>query len=344
MIKVLIIDDSAIVRKILSEELRRSRNIQVVETAPDPYIARDKIESLKPDVLTLDLELPRMDGITFLRRLMKYHPLPVIVVSSLTPKGSDLALEALEAGAVDVICKPGSSFTVGDLGKVLAEKIEIASKAVIRNLHETPFDEPRRAVTTKKSLLRTTDKVVAIGASTGGTEAIRHVLAAYPPDCPGTLLVQHMPENFMGPFAKRLDAECQANVRLAEDGGRVQTGTVLLAPGNKHMVLRRDGARYRVRIKDGPVVFFQRPSVEVLFQSVAQYAGTNAVGVILTGMGADGAAGLKGMYDKGAVTIAQDERTCVVFGMPKAAIEAGGVKHILPIQKIGQKIIELSLT
>ena len=361
MTRVLIVDDSAVVRKILTDVLSKSPHIEVVGTAPDPYVARNKIETLKPDVMTLDLELPRMDGITFLRRVMRYHPLPVIVVSSLTPKGSELALEALEAGAVDVVCKPGPSHTVRDLAVVLVEKIQIASRAAIRNLPKgSPLfrGEPQRGGLGKRllqasdnvasppiasaiGLRKTTDKVVAIGASTGGTEAIRRVLAQYPPDAPGTLIVQHMPEAFVPPFADRLNQECQAKVKVAEDGDRVQPGIVLLAPGNHHMLLRRDGARYRVRVKDGPMVFFQRPSVEVLFNSVAECAGPNAIGVILTGMGADGAAGLKAMLDAGAETIAQDERTCVVFGMPRAAIEVGGAKHVLPIGQIGLRILQL---
>ncbi len=357
MIKVLIVDDSAIVRKILSEQLSKSPSIDVVGTAPDPYVARDKIERLKPDVITLDLELPRMDGITFLRRIMRYHPLPVIVVSSLTPKGSELAIEALESGAVDVVCKPGSSFSVGDLSRVLIDKIKTASRVAMGNLPHPipllgaqkqpvgeaydPVDSVVRSDLPQLTLSKTTYKVVAIGASTGGTEAIKQVLVRYPPDAPGTLVVQHMPGAFLDSYAQRLNRECQVTVRIAEDGEPVQPGVVLLAPGNKHMVLRRYGARYRVKIKGGPMVFFQRPSVEVLFNSVAQYAGRNAVGVILTGMGADGALGLRAMLDQGADTIAQDEKSCVVFGMPKAAIEANGAKYVLPIGKIGDKILEL---
>ncbi len=346
MIKVLIVDDSAIVRKILTEELSKSPSIEVVGTAPDPYVARDKIERLKPDVITLDLELPRMDGITFLRKIMRYHPLPVIVVSSLTPKGSELAVEALESGAVDVVCKPGSSFSVGDLGRVLIDKIRTASRVVVGNLpRPTPLlgaqQSRDQANSPLPTLSKTTYKVVAIGASTGGTEAIKQVLMRYPPDAPGTLVVQHMPGAFLYSYAERLNRECQVKVKVADNDEPVQPGVVLLAPGNKHMVLRRYGARYRVKIKDGPMVYFQRPSVEVLFNSVAQYAGRNAVGVILTGMGADGALGLRAMLDKGADTIAQDEKSCVVFGMPKAAIDADGAKYILPLGRIGDKILEL---
>ncbi|HHW25722.1 MAG TPA: chemotaxis response regulator protein-glutamate methylesterase [Firmicutes bacterium] len=367
MIKVLVVDDSAIIRKILSEELSRHPHIRVVGTAPDPYVARDKIEALQPDVVTLELEFPRMDGLTFLRRIMRCHPLPVIVVSSLTPRGSDLAMEALEAGAVDVICKPDSSCGVGDFALLLSKKTEAASRAVVKNLPRTdgPLRHPPDSSVQNKPLQvtpqmacndgaetqgrapsyalgRTTEKIVAIGASTGGTEAIRQVLAKYPADAPGTLIVQHMPEAFMPSLAARLDRECQAHVQVAEDGDTVEPGVVLLAPGNRHMVLRRDGASYRVKIKDGPMVFFQRPSVEVLFDSVAQHAGKNSIGVILTGMGVDGATGIRAMFDAGAETIAQDETTCVVFGMPRAAIETGGVKHILPISQIGERILELS--
>lgn len=335
------VDDSAVVRKILREELSKDPLIRVVGTAPDPYIARDKIETLNPDVVTLDMEMPRMDGLTFLKRVMAYHPLPVIVVSSLTPEGSELAMEALDSGAVDVVCKPGPSYTVGDLVLLLAEKIKVAAAAKVTNLRPTPVGKPVISVV-PRGLKKTTDKVVAIGASTGGTEAIKRVLQSYPPDCPGTLIVQHMPEAFVPSFASRLNHSCRANVRVARTGDRVQPGVILIAPGNHHLVLRADGARYRVMVKDGPLVFYQRPSVEVLFNSVAKYAGPNAIGVILTGMGSDGALGLRAMYDRGAPTIAQDESSCVVFGMPKAAIEKGGVKYVLPLDKISERILLLA--
>jgi two-component system chemotaxis response regulator CheB len=340
MIKVLVVDDSAVVRRILEDELSKCPVIQVVGTAPDPYAAREKIERLRPDVLTLDIEMPRMDGLTFLRKLMKYYPLPVIVVSSLTPRGSDLALEALEIGAVEVMCKPGAAYTVGDMSLHLIEKIKAAAQVRVDRM----MVDRASSVETRPpqlSITKTTEKIVAIGASTGGTEAIKRIVERYPVNCPGTLIVQHMPENFTKAFAGRLDSICAATVKQAEDGDAVQSGSVLLAPGNKHMVLRRSGAHYHVRVRDGPHVHYQRPSVEVLFYSVAQYAGRNSVGAILTGMGADGAAGLKAMLNAGAATIAQNEQTCVVFGMPRAAIEMGAAQHVLPITEIAEKIVSL---
>lgn len=341
MVRTLIVDDSAVVRKILSTELSKYPAIKIIGTAPDPYVARDMIESLRPDVLTLDIEMPRMDGLTFLRRLMEYYPLPVVVVSSLTPAGSDMAIEALEIGAVDVMCKPGSSFTVGDMVSDLATKIISASMVDPTRLAKTSRLKRQSRERAPLSLTRTTRKLVAIGASTGGTEAIKEILLRYPVNCPGTLIAQHMPATFTRSFAKRLDDSCLASVKEAEDGDEVQPGRVLLAPGNRHMVLRRDGARYCVRVKDGPYINYQKPSVDVLFRSVARYAGKNAVGVILTGMGSDGAQGLKYMRDAGAGTIAQDEKSCVVFGMPKVAVNMGAAMFVLPLQDIPEKIISL---
>lgn len=341
MVRTLIVDDSAVVRKILSTELSKYPAIKIIGTAPDPYVARDMIESLRPDVLTLDIEMPRMDGLTFLRRLMEYYPLPVVVVSSLTPAGSDMAIEALEIGAVDVMCKPGSSFTVGDMVSDLATKIISASMVDPTRLAKTSRLKRQSRERAPLSLTRTTRKLVAIGASTGGTEAIKEILSRYPVNCPGTLIAQHMPATFTRSFAKRLDDSCLASVKEAEDGDEVQPGRVLLAPGNRHMVLRRDGARYCVRVKDGPYINYQKPSVDVLFRSVARYAGKNAVGVILTGMGSDGAQGLKYMRDAGAGTIAQDEKSCVVFGMPKVAINMGAAMFVLPLWDIPEKVISL---
>ena len=344
MIKVLIVDDSAIVRKILSQELARDPAIEVVGTATDPYVARDKIVFLQPDVVTLDIEMPRMDGITFLRKLIKHYPLPVIVVSSLAPEGGEMAMEALEAGAVEVMCKPGAAYTVGDMAEQLKEKIKAAARVDIkkymgarRNAGSTAAQPPPQ----RHAMTRTTEKIVAIGASTGGTEAIREVLQRFPINCPGTVIVQHMPEMFTRSFAARLNTLCAPEVREAVDGDTVMSGQVLLAPGNQHMVLRRSGARYYVRVKPGPFVHHQRPSVEVLFNSVAKYAGRNAVGALLTGMGSDGARGLKNMLDAGAPTIAQDEKTCVVYGMPKAAVDLGAAQHVLPIDRVAGKIIQL---
>lgn len=336
-VKVLIVDDSAVVRKIFSEELSRDPDLEIVGTAPDPYVARDKIVQLRPDVVTLDVEMPRMDGITFLRKMMRYHPLPVIVVSSLTPKGGDLAMEALDTGAVDVMCKPGAAYTVGNMSRELAGKIKAASRVVVRARdRETASVAPPQRL----ALTRTTNKVIAIGASTGGTEALRTVLEQFPANAPGTLVVQHMPEHFTRSFAERLDSLCAVTVKEAEDGDSVVPGRVLLAPGNFHLTLRRSGANYVGQVRQGPPVCRHRPSVEVLFNSVAEYAGRNAVGVILTGMGADGADGMRRMREAGATTIAQDEASCVVFGMPREAIERGGVDHVEPLSAVTKRILD----
>ncbi|MDI9571095.1 MAG: chemotaxis response regulator protein-glutamate methylesterase [Pseudomonadota bacterium] len=339
-IKVLIVDDSAIVRKIFSEELAKYPDIEIVGAAPDPFVARDKIVNLKPDVITLDIEMPRMDGLTFLRKLMKYYPLPTIIVSSLTPKGGKLTLEALDIGAVDVIAKPGGSYSVGDMSAQLADKIRAAARA--RLIKSTPRGGPApTAPEPPRALAQTTNKIVAIGASTGGTEALKAVLTRLPHNAPGVLIVQHMPANFTAAFAERLNGLCQINVREARDNDSVIPGTALLAPGNYHMILRRSGARYYVEVKTGPMVHHQRPAVDILFKSAARYAGANAVGVILTGMGADGAEGLKEMKDAGAGTIAQDEKTCVVFGMPKEAIKLGAVDRVLPLDMIAAEILRM---
>lgn len=338
-IRVLIVDDSAIVRQILSKELEKSRDIEVIGTATDPFVARDKIVRLQPDVITLDIEMPRMDGLTFLRKLMKHYPLPVIVVSSMAPEGGENALAALEAGAVEVMSKPGASYTVGDMSVQLIEKIKAASKVdmkAVAGARERRTEPPKRL-----SMIRTTEKIVAVGASTGGTEAIREFLQSFPANCPGTLIVQHMPEMFTKSFAERLNNICEPDVREAADGDTVFSGQVLIAPGNKHMVLRRSGAQYFVKVKDGPMVHHQRPSVEVMFNSVARYAGTNSVGVIMTGMGSDGGRGLLGMKEAGARTIAQDEKSCVVYGMPRAAVELGAAEFVLPLNKIAAKVISL---
>lgn len=340
MVKVLVVDDSAIVRKIFTEELSKEPDIQVVGSAPDPYVARDKILQLKPDVLTLDIEMPRMDGLTFLKKLMKHFPLPVIVVSSLTPKGSKLALEAMEAGAIEVIAKPGGSYSVGEMGAQLADKIRAAAKA--RPLRRNADESPTPAATMHtRALAETTNKLVAIGASTGGTEALREVLTRMPPNSPGILIVQHMPANFTRAFADRLNGLCQVTVREAKDNDSALPGTCLIAPGNFHMLLKRSGARYFVQVKSGPMVHHQRPAVDVLFKSMAQYAGANAVGVILTGMGADGADGIAQMKTSGAKTIAQDEASCVVFGMPKEAIKTGAIDRVVSLKNIPQAIIDM---
>ena len=336
-IKVLIVDDSAIVRKILSLQLSKHPNIEIVGTAPDPFVARDKILSLKPDVLTLDVEMPRMDGITFLRKLMKSHPMPVIILSSVTPKAGKAAMEALEAGAVEVISKPGPAYSVGDACNDLIEKIKSASKARI-NKHTVP-QERDTSPPTKLHMAATTNKIFAIGASTGGVQALSCVLPALPANAPGTVVVQHMPANFTTSFAQRLNSECTVNVKEAQHGDRVIPGCVLIAPGGLHMLLQRSGANYYVAIKDGPAVCHQRPSAEVLFNSVAKYAGANAVGAILTGMGNDGASGLLNMRQNGAFTIAQDEASCIVFGMPKEAIDRGAAQKIVPLQDVARTMI-----
>jgi two-component system chemotaxis response regulator CheB len=335
MIKVLIVDDSAVVRQILQGALSSDPEIQVVGTAPDPFVARDKIVELRPDVVTLDVEMPRMDGITFLRKLMHYQPMPVIVVSSLTPEGSGLALDALSAGAVEVMCKPGAAFTVGDMAEELVEKVKTAAFARVKRLAARNTDRPG-------ALGRTTNKVVAIGASTGGTVALERILARIPVDGPGMVIAQHMPAMFTKQFAARMNQLSAMEVREAEDGDSVVPGVALIAPGDYHMLLKRSGARYFVQVKRGPMVHRQRPAVEVLFRSVAMCAGPNAVGVILTGMGVDGAQGMLEMRQAGAVTVAQDEASCVVFGMPRAAIELGAAQKIMGLEQIPSEILRLA--
>jgi len=339
-IRVLVVDDSAIVRKILTQELGKHPGIEIVGAAPDPYIARDKIVALNPDVLTLDVEMPRMDGITFLRKLMKHRPMPVIVLSSLTPQGGKTAMEALEAGAVEVMCKPGGSFTVGNMCDVLVEKIKAASTARIEKRQSSVTQAASRPQ--RLSMAETTNKIFAIGASTGGVQALTRVLSALPANAPGTVVVQHMPAHFTTSFAQRLDTECAVSVKEADDGDRVVPGRVLIAPGGLHMVLCRSGANYYVALKDGPPVCRQKPSVEVLFNSVAKYAGTNAVGAILTGMGDDGATGLLNMRQAGAHTVAQDEQSCVVFGMPKEAIARGGAEEIVSLDRVPERLLALA--
>jgi len=340
-IKVLIVDDSAVVRKIFSEALSKEPDMEVVGTAPDPFVARDKIVYQKPDVVTLDVEMPRMDGLTFLKKLMQHYPLPVIIVSSLTPKGSKVALEALEYGAVDVLCKPGRSYSVGDMSIELKEKIRTASRVNLNRVQKGAASPPSAVGTVTKALSETTQKIIAMGASTGGTEALKEVLVNLPSNIPGILIVQHMPPHFTTAFAERLDKLCQIGVREAKDGESVLNGQALIAPGNFHLMLRRSGARYYVSVKDGPLVHHQRPAVDVLFNLVAQYAGANAIGVLLTGMGADGARGMLKMKETGAKTIAQDEASSVVFGMPKEAIKMGAVERVVPLERISGEIIQL---
>ena len=340
-IRVLIVDDSAVVRKVLADELARARGIEVVGTAPDPYVARDKIVQLKPDVVTLDIEMPRMDGITFLNKLMKHYPLPVIIISSLTQKGSKMALDALSAGALEVISKPTAAYSVGEMGLQLADKIRAVAHVKV-GAGQAPGAPATPAVAAAPATLaHTPNQIIAIGASTGGTEAIRTVLQSMPPNAPGIVIVQHMPAKFTTSFAQRLDSLSQVRVREAADGDSVVNGQALLAPGNYHMLLRRSGARYCVEVKSGPMVHHQRPAVDVLFRSVSRAAGANAVGIILTGMGADGATGMWEMKQAGARNIAQDEASCVVFGMPKEAIKRGGVDKIVPLGAVTQAALEM---
>lgn len=339
MIRVLVVDDSALVRRILSEELSRFADIQVVGTAADPYVARDRIVELAPDVLTLDVEMPRMDGLSFLSKLMKHHPLPVVVVSSLTPENSENALRALQLGAVEVIPKPGSHFTVPDVGRRLVRAIRAAAVARVRRPTPAAAADDS-APAPLPATLQTTHKVIGIGASTGGTQAIERVLTAMPPNAPGIAIVQHMPAGFTTSFAQRLDGICPMAVREARDGDTLVPGLALLAPGGFHLLVRRSGARYVASVKEGPPVNRHKPSVDVLFRSLARHAGSNAVGILLTGMGADGARGLLEMRQAGAHTLAQDEASSVVYGMPRAAFEMGAAVTVAPLDGMADAAME----
>jgi len=338
MTRVLVVDDSAVVRRVITEELSKFSDIEVVGGAIDPFMAREKIAKLQPDVLTLDIEMPRMDGLSFLEKLMKHHPLPVVVVSSLAAENSENALRALSLGAVEIVSKPGSQFSAPDVAGELIRAIRTAARAKVDSRNAPP---KLSAVLNIPSQLETTHKVIAIGASTGGTRAIESVLAQFPVNSPGIVICQHMPPGFTASFAERLNSICKIRVSEAKHGDSVSPGTALIAPGNQHMLLQKSGARYSVILKDGPLVHYQKPSVDVMFQSVARNAGKNAVGVILTGMGADGAKGLLEMRESGAQTIAQDEATCVVFGMPGEAVKLGAACEILPLQKIPGRVISL---
>ena len=335
--KVLIVDDSALMRKLLAEILSRDPELEVIGAAADPFVAREKILRLQPDVITLDVEMPRMDGITFLEKLMRAHPMPVVMVSSLTERGCEATLRALELGATDFVTKPKLDIQAGtlDLAEELIEKVKAAAAVRLRPVRRPAVANPAPAPRASALQFKTTHKVLAIGASTGGTEAIREVLAAMPPDAPGIVMVQHMPERFTTSFAERLDHLSRIRVKEAADGDRILPGHALLAPGNFHMEVVRSGAEWRVRVFAADPVNRHRPSVDVLFHSCARELGRNVVGVILTGMGADGARGLAAMKSAGAHTIAQDEASCVVFGMPKEAIAAGGATEVLPLDRIG---------
>jgi two-component system chemotaxis response regulator CheB len=351
-IRVLIVDDSAVVRQTLEEVLGSDRGIEVMATASDPYIAADRIRHEIPDVITLDVEMPRMDGVTFLQKIMTQHPIPVVICSSLTEAGSETALKALEYGAVEIILKPRvgtkqfleeSKVRICDAVKAAAEakgklyKLSLAERIIPPKLTADVILEKGRLQS--EAMLRTTDKGVVVGASTGGTEALSDFLQAMPMDSPGIVIVQHMPENFTKAFANRLDTICQITVKEAENNDSVIRGRALIAAGNHHLLLKRSGARYYVEIKDGPLVSRHRPSVDVLFRSAARYAGKNCVGVIMTGMGDDGAKGMLEMKEAGAYTIAQDEESCVVFGMPKKAIELGAVDRVLPLGAIPTAVV-----
>ena len=348
-IKVLIIDDSALIRKVLTGILNSARDIEVVGTAPDPYIARDKIKALNPDVLTLDVEMPKMDGISFLSNLMRLRPMPVVMISSLTEKGADVTLQALELGAIDFISKPKLDLAEGleAYTNEIIEKVRIAAKAKVRSYPVAKLIVNQKysadaIIKTRKSRkhFKTTEKIVAIGASTGGTEAIKEVLSVLPANSPGIVITQHIPESFSKPFAERMDRSSAMTVFEATDGQQILAGHIYIAPGDRHMVIERSGARYVCRLHDGPPVNRHRPSVDVMFRSVAQNVGPNAVGVLLTGMGNDGALGLKEMHDAGASTIIQDEKTSVVWGMPGEAFRMGAVDTIEPIDKIAECILK----
>ncbi|WP_305046360.1 protein-glutamate methylesterase/protein-glutamine glutaminase [Geoalkalibacter sp.] len=349
-IKVMIVDDSAVVRQTLADLLSSDPRIEVIATASDPFVAAERLKTQIPDVITLDVEMPRMDGLTFLQKIMSQHPIPVVMCSSLTERGSETALKALEYGAVDIITKPrlGTREFLAEARVRICDAVKAAAQARLvklspRSLEAAPKLTADAVIArgSSKAMIETTEKVVVVGASTGGTEALRVFLEALPLDVPGIVVVQHMPEHFTATFAQRLDSLCRVTVKEAEDGDTVLRGRVLIAPGNRHCLLKRSGARYYVEIKDGPLVSRHRPSVDVLFRSTARYAGANAVGVILTGMGDDGARGMREMKDAGARTIAQDEESCVVFGMPNEAIKHGGVDMVLPLEKIAREVLRL---
>jgi two-component system chemotaxis response regulator CheB len=355
-IRVLIVDDSALVRSLLTDILRSDPGIEVVGAAGDAHVAREKIKQLNPDVLTLDVEMPKMDGITFLKNLMRLRPMPVVMVSSLTERGADVTLDALAIGAVDYLSKPKIDLaaTLKDYSEELIEKIKMASRASVRALDpcraQTIAVRPKfttdavlpKAAAAGSKQFRTTDRIIAIGASTGGTEAIKDVLTKLPPDTPGVVIAQHIPKAFSTPFAKRMNDCCQMTVYEAEDGQQLLAGHVYIAPGDRHLMVVRDGARYVLRLDDGVPVNRHKPSVDVLFRSVAQNAGRNAIGVILTGMGKDGAKGLKEMLDAGSQTIAQDEASSVVWGMPGEAVALGAAQHVVSLDSVAGKIRALA--
>ena len=349
-IKVLIVDDSAVVRQALEEVLSSDPAIEVIATARDPFVAAERIKEQVPDVITLDIEMPRMDGITFLQKIMSQHPIPVVICSSLAGTHSETALKALEYGAADIIEKPrlGIKQFLEESKVLICDAVKAARLAHLTKISPKTYQVAPKltadAVIEKppsKAMIQTTDKVVVVGASTGGTEALKTFLEAMPLDAPGIVIVQHMPEHFTAAFARRLDSICRISVKEAENDDTVVRGRALIAPGNRHTLLKRSGARYYVEVRDGPLVCRHRPSVDVLFRSAARYAGKNAVGVIMTGMGDDGAKGMRELKEAGAFNIAQDEESCVVFGMPKEAVRLGGVDRTLPLDAIARDVVRL---
>jgi two-component system, chemotaxis family, protein-glutamate methylesterase/glutaminase len=352
-IRVLVVDDSALVRQILVEILKSARDIEVVGTASDPIVARERIKELNPDVLTLDVEMPRMDGLTFLANLMRLRPMPVVMVSSLTERGAETTLRALELGAVDFVSKPKVDIagTLRDFSEEILTKIRVAAGARVLARSAppvVPMALPKHSAdailpaAAAGRMLRTTDRIIAVGASTGGTEAIRELLTGLPADAPAVVIAQHIPAAFSGAFARRMDSLCALSVCEPVDGQYIMAGHVYIAPGGRHLLVERDGARYRCRLNDGPPVNRHCPSVDVLFRSVAQQVGPNAVGVILTGMGDDGARGLKEMHATGAPTVAQDENSSVVWGMPGAAVKHGAVDEVLPLNMVAAAVMRLA--
>jgi len=348
MIKVLIVDDSAVVRQVLTGLLDGVSGIKVIGAAPDPIFAMKRMETEWPDVIVLDIEMPRMDGVTFLKKLMSEHPTPVVICSTLTEKGAEVTMQAMSAGAVDIITKPKVNLRnfLQESKATIIDVIKAAAQSRPRTI-KSSAPSPVAASTNSlfgagspKPMVQTTDRVIVIGTSTGGTQALEYLFTQLPRTAPPIVVVQHMPEHFTAAFAKRLDGICQVTVKEAAHNDRALPGVVLIAPGSKHMLLQRSGAQYQVEVKDGPLVSRHRPSVDVLFRSSAQSAGANAVGIILTGMGDDGAHGMKEMHDAGALTIAQDEASCVVYGMPKEAVKLGGVDGILPLSAIPQLIMQ----
>lgn len=349
-IRVLIVDDSAVVRQALSEILSSDPAIEVMATAPDPVIAAAKISKERPDVITLDVEMPRMDGLSFLKQIMAQDPIPVVMCSSLTEKGAEVTMRALQYGAIEIINKPrmGAKQFLEDSRVLICDAVKAASRARARRLSSL-VNEPAPKLNADVMLsqpkatenFQTTEKIIAVGASTGGTEALRVFLQGLPYDAPGIVIVQHMPQHFTAAFAKRLNGICRISVKEAEDGDTVIPGHALIAPGNMHMMLKRSGTRYYVQIKDGPLVCRHRPSVDVLFRSVARYAGVNATGVIMTGMGDDGARGMLEMKNAGATNLAQDEESCVVFGMPQEAIKMGGVTKTLTLDDLAAETLKI---